>query len=182
MPGPVYHACAEEGAAAVARRFMLCGSPSYLPAVVSLSCHACLHSQAVPAVASHSSLRVWSPSLCCMSFFRHHQVDPIVASFCGGGVGVLTALLIVEANNAKMQVWAAVPWPTHQSCVTPCSREACCSFSRPKPLPSCLDDMGDTCRLSCPELLASLPVCRTNVSDSAHRRSGGASIARAPAT
>jgi RecJ-like exonuclease len=31
------------------------------------------------------------------------QVDPIVASFCGGGVGVLTALLIVEANNAKMQ-------------------------------------------------------------------------------
>jgi len=32
------------------------------------------------------------------------EVDPIVASFCGGGVGVLTALLIVEANNAKMQV------------------------------------------------------------------------------
>ncbi|KAL4857373.1 Protein ORANGE-GREEN [Chlorella vulgaris] len=31
------------------------------------------------------------------------QVDPIVASFCGGGVGVLTALLIVEINNAKMQ-------------------------------------------------------------------------------
>ncbi|KAL4422717.1 hypothetical protein ABPG75_008914 [Micractinium tetrahymenae] len=31
------------------------------------------------------------------------EVDPIVASFCGGGVGVLTALLIVEANNAKMQ-------------------------------------------------------------------------------
>ena len=34
------------------------------------------------------------------------EVDPIVASFCGGSVGVLTALLIVEANNAKMQVWA----------------------------------------------------------------------------
>ncbi|EFN51315.1 hypothetical protein CHLNCDRAFT_55274 [Chlorella variabilis] len=31
------------------------------------------------------------------------QVDPIVASFCGGGVGVLTALLIVELNNSKMQ-------------------------------------------------------------------------------
>ncbi|PSC73190.1 hypothetical protein C2E20_3750 [Micractinium conductrix] len=31
------------------------------------------------------------------------EVDPIVASFCGGSVGVLTALLIVEANNAKMQ-------------------------------------------------------------------------------
>ena len=31
-------------------------------------------------------------------------MDPIVASFCGGGVGVLTALLIVELNNSKMQV------------------------------------------------------------------------------
>lgn len=30
-----------------------------------------------------------------------------MASFCGGGVGVLTALLIVEANNAKMQVGLA---------------------------------------------------------------------------
>lgn len=45
-----------------------------------------------------------------------------MASFCGGGVGVLTALLIVEANNAKMQVWAAVPWPAHLSCVALCSR------------------------------------------------------------
>jgi hypothetical protein len=32
------------------------------------------------------------------------EVDPIVASFCGGGVGVLTSLLIVEKNNAKLQV------------------------------------------------------------------------------
>lgn len=31
------------------------------------------------------------------------QVDPIVASFCGGAVGVLSALMIVEANNAKEQ-------------------------------------------------------------------------------
>lgn len=31
------------------------------------------------------------------------EVDPIVASFCGGAVGVLTTLLIVEANNAKVQ-------------------------------------------------------------------------------
>lgn len=36
-------------------------------------------------------------------------MDPIVASFCGGGVGVLTALLIVEANNAKMQVGGRAP-------------------------------------------------------------------------
>lgn len=31
------------------------------------------------------------------------EVDPIVASFCGGAVGVLTSLLIVEKNNSKMQ-------------------------------------------------------------------------------
>lgn len=31
------------------------------------------------------------------------QVDPIVASFCGGAVGVLTALLLVEENNVKRQ-------------------------------------------------------------------------------
>lgn len=31
------------------------------------------------------------------------DVDPIVASFCGGAVGVLTSLLVVEANNTKMQ-------------------------------------------------------------------------------
>lgn len=42
--------------------------------------------------------------MCSLFPPSHPQVDPIVASFCGGGVGVLTALLIVEANNAKMQV------------------------------------------------------------------------------
>jgi len=31
------------------------------------------------------------------------QVDPIVASFCGGSVGVLSALLVVEVNNVKAQ-------------------------------------------------------------------------------
>lgn len=31
------------------------------------------------------------------------EVDPIVASFCGGAVGVLTSLLIVEKNNSKLQ-------------------------------------------------------------------------------
>jgi len=30
-------------------------------------------------------------------------VDPIVASFCGGAVGVLTTLMVVEANNADQQ-------------------------------------------------------------------------------
>ena len=31
------------------------------------------------------------------------QVDPIVASFCGGAVGVLSTLMILETNNAKIQ-------------------------------------------------------------------------------
>lgn len=30
-------------------------------------------------------------------------VDPIVASFCGGAVGVLTTLLLVELYNSDMQ-------------------------------------------------------------------------------
>jgi len=34
------------------------------------------------------------------------QVDPIVASFCGGAVGVLSTLLVVEVNNAKVQALA----------------------------------------------------------------------------
>lgn len=31
------------------------------------------------------------------------HVDPIVASFCGGAVGVLSAFMVVEANNARAQ-------------------------------------------------------------------------------
>jgi hypothetical protein len=31
------------------------------------------------------------------------QVDPIVASFCGGAVGVLSLMLVVEKNNLAMQ-------------------------------------------------------------------------------
>lgn len=31
------------------------------------------------------------------------QVDPIVASFCGGAVGVLSTLLLVEVNNTDRQ-------------------------------------------------------------------------------
>lgn len=32
------------------------------------------------------------------------EVDPVVASFCGGGVGVLSALFIVEANNIRLNI------------------------------------------------------------------------------
>lgn len=32
------------------------------------------------------------------------EVDPIVASFCGGAVGVLSTLLLVEVNNSTAQV------------------------------------------------------------------------------
>ena len=31
------------------------------------------------------------------------RVDPIVASFCGGAVGAVSALLVVEVNNVKKQ-------------------------------------------------------------------------------
>ncbi|CAI5931330.1 unnamed protein product [Closterium sp. NIES-65] len=34
---------------------------------------------------------------------HYSQVDPIVASFTGGAVGVLSALLVVEVNNVKQQ-------------------------------------------------------------------------------
>eukprot|EP00775_Hariotina_reticulata_P005731 gene5731-5971_t len=32
------------------------------------------------------------------------EVDPIVASFCGGAVGAVSALLVVEVNNIKQQI------------------------------------------------------------------------------
>lgn len=31
------------------------------------------------------------------------EVDPIVASFSGGAVGVISALMVVEINNVKQQ-------------------------------------------------------------------------------
>lgn len=31
------------------------------------------------------------------------EVDPIVASFSGGAVGVISALMVVEINNVKLQ-------------------------------------------------------------------------------
>jgi hypothetical protein len=33
----------------------------------------------------------------------YSQVDPIVASFSGGAVGVISALMLLEANNVKQQ-------------------------------------------------------------------------------
>lgn len=35
--------------------------------------------------------------------FSCSQVDPIVASFSGGAVGVISALMVVEVNNVKQQ-------------------------------------------------------------------------------
>lgn len=43
-----------------------------------------------------SSLIFWLLSKCS-------QVDPIVASFSGGAVGVISALMVVEINNVKQQ-------------------------------------------------------------------------------
>ena len=33
----------------------------------------------------------------------HSEVDPIVASFSGGAVGVISSLMVVEVNNVKLQ-------------------------------------------------------------------------------
>ena len=47
------------------------------------------------------------------------MVDPIVASFCGGAVGVLSTIFVLESNNATVQakrrcfyceVWGLVLW------------------------------------------------------------------------
>lgn len=42
---------------------------------------------------------------CTSNFFDSDfsQVDPIVASFSGGAVGVISALMLIEANNVKQQ-------------------------------------------------------------------------------
>ena len=37
------------------------------------------------------------------------QVDPIVASFTGGAVGVLSTLLLVEVNNVKARACLSHP-------------------------------------------------------------------------
>ncbi|KAL3699806.1 hypothetical protein R1sor_017828 [Riccia sorocarpa] len=36
-------------------------------------------------------------------FLRRSEVDPIVASFSGVAVGVISALMVVEINNVKQQ-------------------------------------------------------------------------------
>lgn len=38
---------------------------------------------------------------CFIAFFS--QVDPIVASFAGGAVGVISALMLIEVNNVEQQ-------------------------------------------------------------------------------
>lgn len=51
------------------------------------------------------------PIHCCLQFYLFttfpvvncSQVDPIVASFSGGAVGVISALMVVEINNVKQQ-------------------------------------------------------------------------------
>lgn len=67
----------------------LCG-PSYVPGV-SCPCLSCTGTSYIDFVES-----VGLPG-------QMAQVDPIVASFCGGAVGVLSALLLVEESNIKKQ-------------------------------------------------------------------------------
>ncbi|KAJ7205319.1 hypothetical protein O6H91_Y486100 [Diphasiastrum complanatum] len=39
----------------------------------------------------------------CVHVYFHSQVDPVVASFSGGAVGVISALMVIEMNNVKQQ-------------------------------------------------------------------------------
>eukprot|EP00245_Coleochaete_scutata_P009843 TRINITY_DN3338_c0_g3_i4.p1 TRINITY_DN3338_c0_g3~~TRINITY_DN3338_c0_g3_i4.p1 ORF type:complete len:310 (-),score=35.41 TRINITY_DN3338_c0_g3_i4:1754-2629(-) len=60
------------------------------------------------------------------------QVDPIVASFSGGAVGVLSALLIVEIKNVEMQEqrrWCRYSCGTGAS-LSSGMRSVCCLFGR----------------------------------------------------
>lgn len=55
---------------------------------------------------------------------KRSDVDPIVASFSGGAVGVISALMVVEINNVKQQ--------EHKRCKyclgTGIHSETCCAF------------------------------------------------------
>lgn len=44
----------------------------------------------------------WCPNLLLLDL-EFSQVDPIVASFSGGAVGVISALMLIEANNVEQQ-------------------------------------------------------------------------------
>lgn len=70
------------------------------------------------------------------------EVDPIVASFCGGAVGVLSALLLVEINNIKTQMQRRCVYCTgsgYLECGS-CQGSGCseCSFTGKVMCTSCL--------------------------------------------
>jgi hypothetical protein len=91
------------------------------------TCHrlacAAAPSRSTPAARTHRCCSLWplaAPSPAGTSYLdfveglhlprQLAQVDPIVASFCGGAVGVVSALLVIEINNIKQQQknrWAA---------------------------------------------------------------------------
>ncbi|RVW98219.1 Protein ORANGE-GREEN, chloroplastic [Vitis vinifera] len=48
-------------------------------------------------------IHLHSPELIVCQLPKCSQVDPIVASFSGGAVGVISSLMIVEINNVKQQ-------------------------------------------------------------------------------
>ena len=70
------------------------------------------------------------------------EVDPIVASFCGGAVGVLSALLLVEVKNIKGQQASRCVYCTgtgYLECGS-CRGDGCgeCSFTGKVMCTSCL--------------------------------------------
>ena len=98
-----------------------------------------------------------------MCFFTPHsfnfeqstraQVDPIVASFCGGAVGVLSTLLVVEVNNKDRQA--------AQRCVY-CEVSNCCH-----PVPEC--NSPSACQTAA--VIRALSICPASCGGG--RRAGG---------
>lgn len=70
------------------------------------------------------------------------EVDPIVASFCGGAVGVLSTMLLIEVNNVKTQQGSRCVYCTgtgYLECGS-CHGSGCseCSFTGKVMCTSCL--------------------------------------------
>lgn len=51
----------------------------------------------------HNFLKILIVDIVLLHLDLFSQVDPIVASFSGGAVGVISALMLIETNNVEQQ-------------------------------------------------------------------------------
>jgi nitrate/nitrite transporter NarK len=61
------------------------------------------------------------------------RVDPIVASFCGGAVGVVSALLVVEVGNVQRQQVSVVCCVCYVLFVCLCVCSCVCVYNKTQP-------------------------------------------------